>query len=83
MTQPTSGGVVIAALANCCANCVIPPAPSNGGPIYHFGGKTAMRTHWMAGTAPHKSRLYCDKSRSDNHTHTSLDLQYLPQTNTW
>ena len=40
MTQSTSGGVVTAVLANCCANCV---------------GKPAMQTHWMAGTAPYKS----------------------------
>ena len=31
------------------------PAPSNGGPIYRFLGMPAMRTHWMAGAAAHKS----------------------------
>ena len=31
-----------------------PPAPSNGGPIYVFLGKPAMRTRWMAGAAPHQ-----------------------------
>ena len=30
------------------------PAPINGGPIYHFWGKPAMRTRWMAGAASHK-----------------------------
>ena len=40
------------------------------------------RTRWMAGTAPHKSGRCRDKSRSDKHTQTSLDLRYLPQTNT-
>ena len=30
-------------------------APSNGGPIYRFGGMPAMRTRWMAGAAAHKS----------------------------
>ena len=32
-TQPTSGGAVTV-VSSCCANCVEPPAPSNGGPIY-------------------------------------------------
>ena len=32
-----------------------PPTSSNGGPIYLFWGKTAMRTRWMASAAPHKS----------------------------
>ena len=31
------------------------PAPSNGGPIYRLLGMPAMRTHWMAGAAAHKS----------------------------
>ena len=31
------------------------PAPSNGGPIYRFLGKPAMRTRWMAGAVAHKS----------------------------
>ena len=34
-TQPTSGGAVTAN-SSCCANCVEPPRPSNGGPIYRF-----------------------------------------------
>ena len=34
-TQPTSGGAVTA-VTNCCANCVEPSRPSNGGPIYRF-----------------------------------------------
>ena len=36
----------------CCANCVEPPRPSNGDPIYRFFG---MQTCWMAGAAAHKS----------------------------
>ena len=32
-----------------------PSAPSNGVPIYRFGGKPAMRTRWRAGAAPHKN----------------------------
>ena len=51
----TSGGAVTSVMADCCANCVKTPVPSNGGPIYHFWGKPAMRTRRMAGTAPHKS----------------------------
>ena len=35
------------------------------------------KQRWMAATAPNKN-----KSRSDNHTHTSMDLRYLSQTNT-
>ena len=35
MTHPTSGGPVTA-VTNCCANCVEPPAPTNGGPICRF-----------------------------------------------
>ena len=31
-----------------------PPAPNNGGPIYHFWGKPVRRTRCMDGTAPHK-----------------------------
>ena len=31
------------------------PAPSNGGPIYHFWGIPAMQTRWMAGAVAHKS----------------------------
>ena len=31
------------------------PAPTNGGPIYRFLGKPAMRTRWMAGADPHKN----------------------------
>ena len=31
------------------------PATSNGGPDLPFLCKPAMRTRWMAGTAPHKS----------------------------
>ena len=42
-------------------------------PIYRFLGKSAMRTSWMAGTAPHKSRRCRDKSQSDNHTQLSWD----------
>ena len=53
-TQPTSGGAVTAD-SSCCANCVEPPRPSNGGPIYRFLGMPAMRTRWMAGAAAHKS----------------------------
>ena len=53
-TQPTSGGAVTAD-KNCCANCVEPSRPSNGGPIYRFLGMPAMRTRWMAGAAAHKS----------------------------
>ena len=56
-TQHTSGGAVTV-VANRCVNCVKPPAPSNVGPIYRLGGggggKPAMRTPWMAGSAPHK-----------------------------
>ena len=33
--QPTSG-VAVTADSSCCANCVEPPRPSNGGPIYRF-----------------------------------------------
>ena len=33
------------------------PAPSNGGPIYRFLGKPAMRTRWMAGAVAHKRRV--------------------------
>ena len=47
-TQPTSGGAVTAD-SSCCANCVKPPRPSNGGPIYRFLGMPAMRTGgWQA-----------------------------------
>ena len=53
-TQHTSGGAVTV-VSSCCANCVEPPAPSNGGPIYRFLGMPAMRTRWMAGAAAHKS----------------------------
>ena len=52
-TQPTSGGAVTAVLASCCSNCVEPPAPRIGGPIYRFLGKPAIRKCWMAGAAPH------------------------------
>ena len=44
------------------------PAPSNGGPMYHFFGMPAMQTRWMAGTAFHKSGFKQE----------SLDLWYLP-----
>ena len=36
-THPTSGGAVTAH-SSCCANCVKPPRPSSGGPIYRFFG---------------------------------------------
>ena len=78
MTQHTSGGAVTA-VTNCCANCVETSRPSNGGTIYRFFGKPVMRARWMAGAAPHKSRLCRDKSRSNNHTQASLDLRYLSQ----
>ena len=52
------------------------------GPDYSFLDKPAMRTRWMAGNATHKSVRCRDQSRSDHHTQTSLDLRYLPQTNT-
>ena len=79
MTQPTSGGAVTA-VTNCCANCV--ETFRNGGPIFHFFSKPAMRTRWMASASPHKNRWCRDKSRFDNHTQTSLDFRYMPQTNT-
>ena len=43
------------AVTNCCANCVEPARPQEWGPDLSFFGKPAMRTHWMAGAAPHKS----------------------------
>ena len=60
----------------------IPPATSNGVPIYLFMGKPAMLTRWKDGTVPHKSGRCRHISRSINHTQTSLTLRYLPQTNT-
>ena len=41
-------------LANPVLIVSTPPAPSNVGPITVFWGKTARRTHWMAGNAPKK-----------------------------
>ena len=62
---------------------VFKPRPQRRVLIYRFGGKPGMQTRMMAGTAPHKRRRCRDKSRSDNHTQTILDLRDLPQTNTW
>ena len=53
-TQPISGGAVTAD-SSCCTNCVEPPRPSNGCPIYIFLGMPATRTRWMTGAAAHKS----------------------------
>ena len=80
-TQTTSGGDVTAVQADTVKIMSKPPAPSNGCPIYSFFGP-AMWTRWMAGTVYNKSGGCQDKSRSDNHTQRSLDLRYLPQTNT-
>ena len=44
---------------------------SSGCPIYRFLGKPVIQTHWMAGADYHKSGYCRDKSRSDNHTHTT------------
>ena len=53
-THHTRGGAVIGVMADCCANCVKTPAPSNGGPST-FLDKLVIRTCWMDDTAPHKS----------------------------
>ena len=53
-TQPTSGRAVTED-SSCCAICVEPPHPRNGGPIYRFWGMQAMRSRWMAGAVAHKS----------------------------
>ena len=42
-----------------------PNDTSNAGPITVFLGKPVMRTHWKAGTAPHKSGRCRDESMSD------------------
>ena len=73
-TQPTSGGAVPAVMTECwCKLCRKSPPPTMGAQFTVFG-KPVIQTRWMAGTAPHKSR-------SNNHTQTSMDLRYLPQTN--
>ena len=38
-----------------CANCVDPSRHKQWVANYCFFGKPAMRTHWKAGNAPHKS----------------------------
>ena len=60
-----------------CTLCQNLPSPAMGA-RFTFLGKPAMLTPWMAGAAHHKSGLCRDKSRSNNHTQTSLDLRYLP-----
>ena len=62
-----------------CKLCRKPPPSAMETQYIIFLGKPAIRTGWMAGTTPHKSGQCQDKSRSDNHTQTSLDLRYLPQ----
>ena len=42
-------------------------------------GRPDMRTRWIAGTAPYKSGRCRNKSRSNNHTQTIMDVRYLPQ----
>ena len=53
-THSTSGGTVTVD-ANCCANGVQISCPQQCVPDFPFLGKPAMRTHWMAGAAPHKA----------------------------
>ena len=52
-THHTKDGAVTAD-TNCCANCIETTSPSNGDPIYRFGGKSAIRARWMAGAVHHK-----------------------------
>ena len=74
-TQATSNRAVTA-VTNCCANFVESTTPSNGGLIYRFCASRPMRTRWMVGAAPHKSVRCRDKSSSDIHTQTSLDISH-------
>ena len=53
-TQPTIGGAVTAD-SSCCANCVESSRPQQWGLDLPFLDMSAMRTHWMAGAAAHKS----------------------------
>ena len=82
-TQPTRGGAVTVVWQTLCKLCLsITPAPSMGAQLPCFFDKPIMLTRWMAGTAPHKSGRCREESRSDKYTQTSLDVRYLPQTNT-
>ena len=63
--------------SNSSVNCVKTSRPQQWGPDLPFLAKPAMRTRWVTGAAPHKSGRCRDKSRSDKHTQTSLDLRYL------
>ena len=64
---------------NYSANCIDISRLQQWGPhLPIFLGKPAMRTRWMAGIAAHKNGRSRDKSRSDNHTQTNLDLRFLP-----
>ena len=51
-----------------CKMCEAHQSPAMGAQFTIFGGKPAMRTRWLDGAAPHKSRRCRDKSRSDNNT---------------
>ena len=42
-THPTSG-IAVTSVTNCCTNRVETSRPNNGGSIYHFLDKPAMRT---------------------------------------
>ena len=50
-----------------CKLCLPLPPPAMGARL-PFLDKPVMRTRWMAGIAPHKSRRCRDESRSDKYT---------------
>ena len=53
-TKHLKSGGAVAAVTNCCENCVEPSRPQQWGPVTpFFFGKPAMQTRWMADAAPH------------------------------
>ena len=75
-TQPTSGGAVTVVWQP-CENCVDPSHPQQWRTDFRLGGQPVMQSRWMVGTAPHKSGICRDESRSDKHTQTSMDLRHM------
>ena len=51
-----SGGAVTVIWQTAVQTVQTPPNPNNKGPIFRFWGQPVMQTHWMVGTAPHKTR---------------------------